>query len=72
VYLRIFALSGFLCITGIMTAMLESDWFDYLFTLLCGLHGFVISLASLTTRQVFRKLRYHKEQITPKLSDSKL
>ena len=25
VYLRIFALSGFLCITGIMTAMLESD-----------------------------------------------
>jgi hypothetical protein len=25
VYLRIFALSGFLCITCIMTAMLESD-----------------------------------------------
>ena len=60
VYLRIFALSGFLWITGIMAAILESDWLDYVFTLLCGLQGFFISLASLTTRQVFHKLRYHK------------
>ena len=72
VYLRIFALSGFLWITGIMAAILESDWLDYVFTLLCGLQGLFISLASLTTRQVFRKLRYHKEQITQKLSDSRL
>ena len=72
VYLRIFALSGFLWITGIMAAILESDWLDYVFTLLCGLQGFFISLASLTTRQVFQKLRYHKEKRTQILSDSKL
>jgi hypothetical protein len=29
VYLRIFALSGFLWIAGIMAAMLEYDWLDY-------------------------------------------
>ena len=52
VYLRILTLSGFLWITGIMAAMLESDWLDYVFILLCGLQGFFISLASLTTRQV--------------------
>ena len=72
VYLRILVLSGFLWITGIMAAILESDWLDHVFTLLCGLQGFFISLASLTTRQVFQKLRYHKEQITQKLSNSKL
>jgi hypothetical protein len=72
VYLRILVLSGFLWITGIMAAILESDWLDHVFTLLCGLQGFFISLASLTTRQVFQKLRYHKKQITQKLSDNKL
>ena len=72
VYLRILTLSGFFWITGILAAILESDWFDYAFTLLCALQGFFISLASLTTRQVFRKLRYHKKQITQNLFDSKL
>ena len=52
VYLRILALSVFIWITGIMAAMLESDWLDYDFMLLCGLQGIVISLASLTTKQV--------------------
>ena len=72
VYLRILALSGFLWITGIMAALLESDWLDYVFTLLCGLQGFFISVASLTTRQVARKLKYYKESITEKRSDSKI
>ena len=72
VYLRILVLSGFLWITGIMAAILESEWLDYVFILLCGLQGFFISLASLTTRQVVKKFRYHKEAITPKFSDTKL
>ena len=72
VYLRILVLSGFLWITGIMAAILESDWLDYVFTLLCGLQGFFISLASLTTRQVVRKLKYKKKPVTQKFSDSKI
>ena len=72
VYLRILALSGFLWITGIMAAMLESDWLDYVFTLLCGLQGFFISLAGLTTRQVVRKFKYKKEPVIQTLSDSKI
>ena len=72
VYLRILALSGFLWITGIMAAILESEWLDYVFILLCGLQGFFISLASLTTRQVVKKFRYNKEATTPKFADSKL
>ena len=58
IYLRILALSGFFWITGIVAAILESEWINYLFTLLCGLQGFFISLASLTTRQVIQKLKY--------------
>ena len=72
VYLRILVLSGFIWITGIMVTLLESDWLDSVFTLLCGLHGFFISLASLTTRYVVRKLKYKKEPITQILSDSKI
>jgi hypothetical protein len=45
-------LSVFIWITGIMAALLEFDCLDYDFTLLCGLQGFVISLESLTTKQV--------------------
>ena len=64
VYMRILVLSGFFWITGIMAAILESDWLDYGFTLLCGLQGFFISLASLTTKQVVRKIKYKKEPVT--------
>jgi hypothetical protein len=70
VYLRIVVLSGFLWITGIMAAILESEWLDYVFTLCCGLQGFFISLASLTTRQVVRKFKYKKEPVIQTLSDS--
>ena len=70
VYLRILVLSGFLWITGIMAAILESEWLDYVFTLCCGLQGFFISLASLTTRQVVRKFKYKKEPVIQTLSDS--
>ena len=72
VYLRIFAISGFLWITSIMAAILESDWLDYVFTLLCGLQGFFISLASLTTKQVVRKFLHKKELVTGTLFQSKI
>ena len=72
VYLRIFALSGFLWITGIMAAILEFEWLDYVFILLCGLQGFFISLASLTTRQVVSKFKYKKESVTQTLSHCKI
>jgi hypothetical protein len=72
VYLRIFALSGFLWITGIMAAILEFEWLDYVFILLCGLQGFFISLASLTTRQVVSKFKYKKEPVTQTLSHCKI
>jgi hypothetical protein len=67
VYLRILALSGFFWITGIVAAMLDSEWIDYMFTLLCGLQGFFISVASLTTRQVIRKLK--RQESTTQLHD---
>ena len=71
VYLRIFALSGFLWITGIMAAILEFEWLDYVFILLCGLQGFFISLASLTTRQVVSKFIHKKKLVTQTLCDSR-
>jgi hypothetical protein len=72
VYLRIFTLSGFHWTTGIMAAILESEWLDYVFTLLCGLQGFFVSLASLTTRQVVRKFIHKKKLVTQTLSESKI
>lgn len=52
VYLRIVDLSGIFWSTGILTSVSESDLLDYIFTLLCGLQGFCITLANMTTARV--------------------
>ena len=52
VYLRIVVLSGIFWSTGIFASVSESDLLDYIFTLFCGLQGFCITLANMTTARV--------------------
>ncbi|VDI64227.1 Hypothetical predicted protein [Mytilus galloprovincialis] len=52
VYLRIVVLSGMLWTFGIASAVFESELLEYIFTILCGLQGFCIAIANLTTSKV--------------------
>lgn len=54
IYLRIVVLSGVFWMTGILAAMLDSDWLDYVFTILCGLQGLCVAVANLTTGRVIK------------------
>jgi len=75
VYLRIVVLSGIFWSTGIFASVSESDLLDYIFTLLCGLQGFCITLANMTTTRIKcgRKSDYSGDQRcnTNTLSQSK-
>lgn len=56
VYLRIVAISGVMWFTGIIAAFHDKEWINYLFTLLCGLQGFFLSIGTLTSSKVRFKL----------------
>lgn len=57
IYLRIVVLSGVFWMTGILAAMLDSDWLDYVFTILCGLQGLCVAVANMTTGRVIKSKR---------------
>ncbi|CAG2256931.1 unnamed protein product [Mytilus edulis] len=50
-YLRMVALSGIFWFIGIVNALYDSEWLEYIFTLLCGLTGFFLAVANLTTNR---------------------
>lgn len=52
IYLRMATMSGVLWTTGIMASIFDVVWLNYLFTVLCGLQGFFLSVANLTSRRV--------------------
>ncbi|VDI59098.1 Hypothetical predicted protein [Mytilus galloprovincialis] len=66
VYLRIVVLSGMLWGFGIASAVFESELLEYIFIILCGLQGFCIAIANLTTSKVIccRKTNEASENIT--------
>ncbi|CAG2199556.1 CELSR3 [Mytilus edulis] len=66
VYLRIVVLSGMLWGFGIASAVFESELLEYIFIILCGLQGFCIAIANLTTSKVIccRKTNESSENIT--------
>ena len=51
-YLRMVALSGVFWFIGIFNALYDSEWLEYIFTLFCGLTGFFLAVANLTTNRV--------------------
>lgn len=52
IFLRILSISGCFWITGILAAYFESEWLDYIFTLLCGSQGLFVAVANLTTKRM--------------------
>ncbi|VDI71518.1 Hypothetical predicted protein [Mytilus galloprovincialis] len=52
IYLRVVALSGVFWTTGIISAIYELQWLDFLFTILCGLQGFFVAVANINTSRV--------------------
>ncbi|VDI49112.1 Hypothetical predicted protein [Mytilus galloprovincialis] len=50
-YLRMVVLSGVFWFIGIFNALYDSEWLEYIFTLLCGLTGFFLAVANLTTNR---------------------
>ncbi|CAC5413951.1 unnamed protein product [Mytilus coruscus] len=57
IYLRIVVLSGVFWMTGILAAVFDSEWIDYVFTILCGLQGLCVAVANLTTGRVLKAKR---------------
>ncbi|CAG2208863.1 unnamed protein product [Mytilus edulis] len=68
IYLRLVALSGVFWTTGIISAIYEMQWLDFLFTILCGLQGFFVAVANINTSRV--KSRKSKP-IQSKTTDTK-
>ena len=58
VYLRIVVLSGVFWITDILAVVFETEVFEYVFTIFCGLQGLLITFASLTTVSCFKRQIY--------------
>ncbi|VDI57827.1 Hypothetical predicted protein [Mytilus galloprovincialis] len=64
IYLRIVVLSGVFWVTGIVAAISEFEWLDYVFTILCGLQGFFIAVANMTTTRVLKTKRAVSKSLT--------
>ncbi|XP_063447280.1 uncharacterized protein LOC134726794 [Mytilus trossulus] len=63
IYLRIVVLSGVFWMTGILATMLDSDFLDYVFTILCGLQGLCVAVANMTTGRVIKSKRISSNDI---------
>lgn len=51
-FLRMLALSGCFWVIGIIAVFAEIVWLEYVFTVLCGLQGLLVTVANLTTRRM--------------------
>lgn len=56
IFLRIICLSNVFWVTGILASILDLEWLGLVFINLCGLHGFFIAVASLTTNQARKQM----------------
>ncbi|VDI23765.1 Hypothetical predicted protein [Mytilus galloprovincialis] len=54
IFLRLSVISGLFWITGTLSSVLQSEVLDYIFVVTCSLQGFLIAVANLTTKRVFR------------------
>lgn len=58
IFFRFVIVSGMFWVTIVLAAILESDWAEYVFILLCGLQGFFIAISNLTSKQMINKIKY--------------
>ncbi|CAC5383710.1 unnamed protein product [Mytilus coruscus] len=54
IFLRLSVISGLFWITGTLSSVLQSEVLDYIFVVTCSLQGFLIAVANVTTKRVFR------------------
>lgn len=52
IFLRILAMTCIFWITGIAAVYFDSEWLEYVFTVLCGSQGIIIAAANMTTRRL--------------------
>ena len=57
IFFRFVIVSGMFWVAIVLATILESDSADYIFILSCGLHGFFIAIANLTSRQMINKIK---------------
>lgn len=57
IFFRFVIVSGMFWVTIVLATILEYDWAEYVFIILCGLQGFFIAIANLTSRQMINKIK---------------
>lgn len=66
VYTRLVILSLLVWSTGIVNSFLKEEVLEFVFTLLCGLHGTFITIANLTTKTVMKHFRNQTDSVGTK------
>ena len=66
VYTRLVILSLLVWSTGIANSFLKEEVLEFVFTLLCGLHGTFITIANLTTKTVMKHFRNQTDSVGTK------
>lgn len=61
-YLRIVVISGVFWFTGIIAALYDTEWINFVFTLFCVLHGCFLSIGILTSSRV--KFNFRRKEST--------
>ncbi|VDI78269.1 Hypothetical predicted protein [Mytilus galloprovincialis] len=56
-FFRLLLLSGIFWVTGFLSGILQSEWLEYIFILLCGLQGLTICVANMTTRHMYSNVK---------------
>ncbi|XP_063401914.1 uncharacterized protein LOC134686169 [Mytilus trossulus] len=59
VFARISVVTGMLWTTGLIGAIVQTEFMEYLFVVCCSFQGLLISIANLTTKRVYRALLNH-------------
>ncbi|VDI21865.1 Hypothetical predicted protein [Mytilus galloprovincialis] len=64
VFARISVVTGMLWTPGLIGAIVQTEFMEYLFVVCCSFQGLLISIANLTTRRVYRALLNHGKPST--------
>ncbi|CAG2219897.1 unnamed protein product [Mytilus edulis] len=64
VFARISVVTGMLWTTGLIGAIVQTEFMEYLFVVCCSFQGLLISIANLTTRRVYRAWVNHGKSST--------
>ncbi|CAC5421502.1 unnamed protein product [Mytilus coruscus] len=56
-FFRLLLLSGIFWVIGFLSGILQSEWLEYIFILLCGLQGLFVCVANMTTRHMYGNIK---------------